>query len=182
MTEPKKSFVRRAAGAFLSYLIPWRSISRSAGSVSKSISNIAAAARGARESMRADYERIQASKQVQLRPDQLRMSPPELFDNFYAELDWQEPILERNRSTLRDSKRVYLSAAAVGLAAAVAMALLFPHPLFLFFIVPTALLAALILASKGMTEAWRQAQIELRSMISLEQFMARRDFFRRLVA
>ncbi len=181
MSESKKSFARRAAGAFLSYLTPWRSISRSADSVSRSMSNIADAARSARESMRAEHERIQAAKRVQLRPDQLRMTPAELFQNFYDEQDWQESILEINRSTYRNSKRVFLAAAAAFVAAAVGMALIFPHPILLFFIVPTALLAALILASKGMTEAWRQAQIDLRAMISLEQFMSRGDFFRRLV-
>lgn len=178
----KKSIFRRVGGAFLRYLTPWSSISRSAGSVAKSISNIADAARGARDAMRADHERIKAAREVQLSPEQRRMSPAQLFENFYEEHDWQEPILARNRLTYRKSKRIYLASAAAGVVAGIAMTLIFPHPLFLFFIVPTALLASLILASKGMTEAWRQAQIELRSMISLEQFLGRGDLFKRLVA
>lgn len=182
MNEPKKkSFVRSTGSFLLGYLTPWRSISRSAGSVKKSMDNIADAARDARESMKKEHERIQAAKQVQLTPEQRRMSPSQLFEHYFEIHGWTEDGLQNNRIMFRRAKWACMFVAAVSLVGGLYM-LTVPHPILAFFVAPTMMICSLIIGSRGALEAWKQAQVELRQVFDFKRFMSRGDFFKRLVA
>lgn len=178
MTEPKKSIVRRAAG----YVLPWRAVSRTVGSVKDSLGRIGEAAHSARDAMRADHERIQTGKQVQLTPEQRRMTPIELFQDTYDRLGWTEEGLTRNRTQFRRAKWACMSLACLTFGSGLFMMWTSAHPLLAFIVAPTLLIAALIIVSRGALEGWKQAQIELRSVADFKWFMSLPDFFRRLVA
>lgn len=181
MTEHKKSVLRRAGSFFVSYLTPWGGMKRSADSVKKSASNIMDAARGARDSMRADHERIQAAKQVQLTPEQRRMTPEQLFRDRYEQLGWNEDTLAWNRRQFRRAKWACMSAAAVSLAGGLGAMSLAEHPIVAFVMGPTFLIMSLFTAGRGALEAWKQAQIDLRSVADFKWFLSQPDFFKRLV-
>lgn len=180
MTEPKKSFIRRSGSFLLGYLTPWRSISRSASSVSKSMSNIADAARAARESMKQEHERIQAAKQVQLTPEERRMSPAQLFDHYFEIHGWTEDGLRNNRIAFRRAKWACLAMGFASLVSGLIM-LTVSHPILAFVIAPLLLICSLIICSRGALEAWKEAQVELRQVFNFKHFAGRADFFKRLV-
>lgn len=181
MTEPKKSFIRKTGGFLLGYLTPWRSISRSAGSVSKSMNNIADAARAAREAAKQQHERIQAAKRVQLTPEERRMTPAQLFDHYFEIHGWTEDGLKNNRTAFRRAKWACMFVALVSLVSGLIM-LTVSHPILAFVIAPLLMICSLIIGSRGALEAWKQAQIELREVFNFKHFASRGDFFRRLVA
>lgn len=181
MNEPKKSFIRNAGGFLLGYLTPWRSISRSASSISKSMNNIVDAARGARESMRTEHERIQAARQVQLTPEERRMTPGQLFEHYFQIHGWTEVGLQNNRIMFRRAKWACMFVAAVSLVGGLYM-LTVPHPILAFFVAPTMMICSLIIGSRGALEAWKQAQVELRQVFNFKAFASRQDFFKRLAA
>lgn len=180
MTDPKKSILRRAGSGFVTYFTPWRSIARAADSVKTSAANIKDVAQGTRESMRAQHERIQAAKQIQLTPEQAAMTPAELFQDSYDRLGWTEEALARNRAQFRRAKWACMALGAFAFGSGVFM-LLASTPLLAFFVAPTLLVASLIIVSRGALEAWKQTQIELRSVANFKWFMSRPDFFKRLV-
>ena len=181
MTEPKKSFIRKTGGFLLGYLTPWRSISRTASSVSKSMNNIADAARGARESMRADHERIQSAKQVQLTPEERRMTPAQLFEHYFEIHGWTEDGLQNNRTAFRRAKWACLATALVSLVSGLIM-LTVAHPILSFIIAPLLMICSLIIGSRGALEAWKEAQVDSRQVFNFKHFAGRQDFFKRLVA
>lgn len=174
----KKSFLGTAIG----YVLPWGSLKRSATSLKDSLERIGEAARDARDSMRADHERIQEAKQVQLTAEQRRMTPAELFQDSYVRLGWTEEALTRNRTQFRRAKWACMVLAALAFGSGLFMLWTSTHPVLSFFVAPTLLIAALIIVSRGALEAWKQAQIELRSVADFKWFMSQPDFFRRLVA
>jgi hypothetical protein len=174
----KKSFLRISIG----YLTPLGSITRSVSSVMDSLGRIGKAAQSARDAMRADHERIQAARQVQLTQEQRQMTPAELFQDSYDRLGWNEEALTRNRTQFRRAKWACMMLACLAFGSGLFMLWTSTHPILAFFVAPTLLIAALIIVSRGALEAWKQAQIELRSVADFKWFMSQPDFFKRLVA
>lgn len=178
MSDHKRSIVRRAGGFLLGYVTPWRSIKRTADSVAGSAERIGDAFKSAGDSMRAQRKRMKSNPP--LTSEQLKMSPQELFLDFYERGAWSEAGLERNRGLYRQAKWACYVVAAATAIAAFWMIIAGGSLLLTFFVAPLLLIGSLVVVSRGAIEAWKQAQVELREVISFAQFMSRPDFFKRI--
>lgn len=169
MTQKKSSSV-------LSYVTPWRAISKAATSVAGTSQHLRHTARAMAQSLPGqslaqDYEEGDV-RRIEDSRDRYRA--------MYALHEWTPEEIAQQLKALRITKMVAFISALIALTAVIALAIKAPVWMSLFLIPISGSVLVLGIA-QGFKYALYETQINLSDFISAREFVSREDFWLRLV-
>lgn len=164
--------------------IPFRSMFRAGADVAGSFQRTADRVRAAKEALARSKERQEETRAAAVEEARLRqvekLTSKEVFDRWYVEHGWSELGLEERRKSYRWAKFAWMLG-AIGSVVVIFMAA-FAHWLLAMLLICCGLLGLFAFLGKAFFCSLNEARINLRSMISVTEFVGRMDFFKRFLA
>lgn len=175
--------MNKVAKYFLQSAIPFRSVFRAGADVAGSVSRTAERMRAAKEALarakeRQEETRAAAQEEAQLRQVE-KLDSKQVFDRWYEDYNWSEQGLEEHRRSYRWAKFAWLLG-AVGSLGVIFMAP-FAHWLVAVFLLCGGGIGVFAFAGKAFFCSLNEARINLRSMLSVREYVSRMDFFKRFL-
>lgn len=164
--------------------IPFNSLARAGRDIAGSVQRVGASFRVARDAIdrqrqRADQARKAEQEEMRLRNTQ-RLTSEQIFKRWYAEYGWTEMGLEEHRLMYRHAKFAWLSGTVMCMVTMVVS--LKMHPLVALLLISAAGVGIFACTGRAFFDSLQQARIELRSMITIREYVGRADFFKRFLA
>lgn len=164
--------------------IPGRSLFRAAGDVSGSVQRTSARVQAAKAALARTQQSLEEARQAEQEELQLRnaerLSSAEIFKRWYEEKGWDERGLEEHRLSYRLAKFAWLAGAALS----VGVMFIAPglHWLPAMLMICGGAIGIFAFAGKAFMDSLQEARINLRSMLTVREYVGRADFFRRFLA
>lgn len=163
--------------------VPFSSVFRAGSAVAGSIQRTGDRLQAAKEALARSKARQEETRAAAVEDARLRqvekLSSKEVFDRWYEEYGWSEQGLEERRKSYRWAKFAWLLG-AIGSVVVIFMGP-FAHWLVAMFLICSGLLGLFAFLGKAFFCSLNEARINLRSMLSVTEYVSRIDFFKRFL-
>lgn len=163
--------------------IPFRSVFRAGSDVVGSFQRTGERMRAAKEALARSKERQEETRAAAIEEARLRqvekLTSKEVFERWYVEHGWSEQGLEEHRKSYRWAKFAWLLGAVLSLGCIFLAP--FVHWLPGLFMAAGGAMGVFAFAGKAFFCSLNEARINLRSMISVTEYVSRMDFFKRFL-
>jgi hypothetical protein len=163
--------------------IPVRPVARAAKDVAGSVQRTGERLRLAKEALAQTHQRVEDARKAEQEELQLRraerLTSAEIFQRWYSDYGWSEEGLESRRVAYRRAKFAWLIGAVLCLATMFMATQM--HWLIAMLLICGSAIGIFAFVGKAFLDSLQEARINLRSMLTIREYVGRTDFFKRFL-